>query len=178
MYEITFLNKRKGIQTVYDRDGAALASIPPKSSVTLYTDDPLSLWAPYADVTFLPEEPWVKLEERPGWQEPNRGDWVVRVTNLNGLDVEYVVVGGQVLCLMKNVPVLVAVDPTDEMAPVARLDVAVEELVKEKSAIDGIVATRRTLVNKPTFRDADDLQRLQDVRKEMARLEEPIVDEQ
>ena len=178
MYEITFLNKRKGVQTVYDRDGGAMASVQPKSSVTLYTDDPLSLWTPYAQVTFLPEDPWVRLEERAGWQEPNLGDWVVRVTNINGLDVEHVAVGGQILCLMKNVPVLVAVDPTDEMAPVARLDVAVEELVKEKSAIDGIVATRRTLVNKSTFRDPDDLQRLQDVLKEMARKEELAVDEQ
>jgi len=178
MYEIRFSNKRKAALTVYDRDGGAIASVQPKSSATLYTDDPLSSWAPYAEVTFLPEDPWVSLEERAGWQEPNRGDWVVRVTNINGLDVEYIAVGGQILCLMKNVPVLIAVDATDEMAPVARLDVAVEEFVKEKSAIDGIVATRRTLVNKPTFRDPDKLQHLQDVLQEMARKEESAVDGQ
>jgi len=124
--------ERRAIQ-VFDHLGSPLTEkIFPGESVTIEALKPECTFARWESVTWLPDGS-VRLTPRAGFKEPDRGRWVLRMTNLDGQPLERRQVGGQMVCLMRHVPVLVTCPLTSEIVVHKSLTIKRRE-AKAKSA--------------------------------------------
>jgi len=124
--------ERRAIQ-VFDHLGSPLTeTIRPGDSVIVEAITPLATFARWEEVTWLPDGT-VRLEPRPGFKEPDRGRWVLRMLNVDGKPLEYRQVGATLVCLPRNIPVLVACPLTSELIMQKSLTIRRRE-AKMKSA--------------------------------------------
>lgn len=124
--------ERRVIQ-VFDHLGSPLTEkIFPGDSVVIEALKPDCTFARWSECVWEPDGS-VRLMPREGFREPDRGRWVLRMLNRDGKPLEYRQVGDQVICLMRNVPVLVTCPLISELVVHRSLTIKRRE-AKMKSA--------------------------------------------
>src|SRR4030042_3900116 len=99
---------------LFDHLAGFIQPLGPGEAIELQAVDKLATYARYESVVFFKSK--VELGERPGWVAPDLGKIVIRVLNVAGVPVEFRMIGGHNLALMKGIPVQVGLTKDDPMA--------------------------------------------------------------
>jgi hypothetical protein len=85
-FKTEFINLTNASYPIYEADGQAVDSVPADSILTLSSDSALTLWARYERVII--KGSGLELVQRPGWREPELGEYVVECVNRDGSAIE------------------------------------------------------------------------------------------
>jgi len=85
--------KRESIP-VFDQNGVCLTELLPDQTLTLKTTNPATLYAPWTEVRYEDNDE-VTFFDRPGFEPPAPGRWVITMLNRHGRVYEVRFVGGE-----------------------------------------------------------------------------------
>ena len=136
-YPTILRNHRKKELVIFDNQ-LSIFTLMPGDERTIKAVEPFSTYARYESVTWN-KDGSVDLEGRDDWREPSRGKWVLRCINVDGGDIEPIVVGGRSYNLPRGIPVLVAVEVTDPLVVYQSLELRATEHFIADSAWQGYI---------------------------------------
>lgn len=139
-YETTIRNKRDKTVNVLEVDGL-LVSVPAGESVTLESVSPATVLARWKEIIFHGKDE-VKLIQRDDWTRP---DGFCEVLNAEGQEVEYRMLGGRQVALMRSVPVLLSWSDFQELTGRASMTIKNVLTKARSSQYPGYVAQKWVL---------------------------------
>ena len=99
LFKTTYTNDRYAVVKVHELDGSLLFALDPGESVDVESISADAMYARWSEIKWR-EDGKVSLIARPGFQEPDRGRWMIKLLNVEGADLEFRTIGGEV----KQVP--------------------------------------------------------------------------
>jgi len=166
-FETIFENARQEPVTVFDGPHPLLVLFPGRSKPA-ESASPVTLYARWSRLTFLPGDE-IEFTLRPGFEEPDRGRWVVEALNVEGRDIEQRAIGGRNHWLPRKIPVLIPVSPEDPEAVYRALRIEQTDEWLDVPGFRGYLVKESRLVDRWTKRNSGDL-------NELARLQQKAVD--
>jgi hypothetical protein len=112
--------KKTGI-VLWTKLGEGFGIVGPSDSRELETDNPDTLYAPYASVTYL-ENDVVETTPNPAYPQP-ASRWTITCLNKNGREIERRIICGVERILPKGLPRVFALEPDDRLAIHERLEI-------------------------------------------------------
>jgi len=92
----TMINQRIGMPVkVFEADGSVFVLLEPGMSYDAESVNSETLYARWSEIKWKSDGK-VSLIARPGFQEPDRGRWVIKLLNVEGAELEFRTIGGEV----------------------------------------------------------------------------------
>jgi len=120
-FETKIVNHRPALFALYESNGQVLERISEKGWTIIVSENSRTTYARWDLVEVFGDH--VYLRERPGWREPERGEFVTELLNVDGEEVESRIVNGSVVFLPRHIPVTVEPELTDELIYYSRLEI-------------------------------------------------------
>ena len=136
------INQRIGKPVkVFEADGSVLVLLEPGMSYDAKSVNPETLYARWSECRWKADGT-VHLLARTDFREPERGRWVLRLTNQDGNELEWRQVGDQRVALPRHIPVLASVPLTDQLVKFKELTICRKRIMVKVDNQPGYCAHR------------------------------------
>lgn len=173
-YSTLMRNNTKRAVMVYELDGP-LVELQPGQDFVVESRNPATLYARWSQVTW--REDSLSFLPRPGFTEPERGRWTIRLLNRDGGDgqkgpdgqivpIETRMVGGKLLLLPKGVPILVGLKLDDPLVRFKSLTVSKKRVMLKDDTQPGYIIHEWRSTDDKVERSASELKAIEQLLSE------------